>query len=200
MGMVRYPLPLTAAMLAKANANEGKPRYDSPANVAADWHGGDVGQDVDIAEAMQAVANSHSANTEIDYDPQHQEGKGKNMVPKLTPLADLGKDYGTYSGSYYRNGVIQPRQPYPDATSPPVLAGVSPNTGGVAGGTPVTITGTGLTGATAVTVGGTAATSITVVNANMITATTPAKAAGNYDVVVTTPRGVTPTGVKFVYA
>src|SRR4029079_16722976 len=79
MGMVRYPLPLTAAMLAKANANEGKPRYDSAPNVAADWHGGDVGQDVDIAEAMQAVANRHSANIETDYDPQHQEGKGKNM-------------------------------------------------------------------------------------------------------------------------
>jgi len=48
----RYPLPLTAAMLAKANPYEGKPRYDSVSNVAADWHGGDFGQDVDIAEAM----------------------------------------------------------------------------------------------------------------------------------------------------
>jgi hypothetical protein len=202
MGMVRYPLPLTAAMLAKANANEGKPRYDSAPNVAADWHGGDVGQDVDIAEAMQAVANRHSANIETDYDPQHQEGKGKNMVPKLTPLADLGKDYGTYSGSYYRSGPVEPRTPYPDITSPPIVSGVNPNTGLAAGGTPVTITGAGFTGATAVTFGGTAATAVTVANANTITATSPAKAAGTYDVRVTTPKGTSTIGGaadNFVY-
>ena len=193
----KLPLPLTAAMLAKANAtHEGKPRYSS----MTDWHGGDVGNDVDIAEATQAIANSHSANTETDYEPQHQEGKGKNMVPKLTTLADLGKDYGTYNSSPYRNGAIQPRQPYPDATSPPVLASVVPNNGVAAGGTAITLSGSGFTGATALTIGGTAATSRVVVDANTITAVTPAKAAGSYDVVVTTPRGSNPTGTKFAYA
>ena len=32
----RYPLPITNAMLAKANPHEGKPRYDTAG--AADWH------------------------------------------------------------------------------------------------------------------------------------------------------------------
>jgi len=185
MGMVRYPLPLTAAMLAKANPHEGKPRYDS----MTDWHGGDFGQDVDIAEATQAIANRHSVNVETDYDPQHQEAKGKNMVPKLTPLRDIGRDYGVYAGSPYRSGIIAPLTPYPDKTTPPVLAAVTPNTGPAAGGTPVTISGIGFTGATAVTFGGTAATAVVVVDANTITCTAPAKAAGTYDVRVTSPTG-----------
>ena len=113
MGMVRYPQPLTAAMLAKANANEGKPRYDSPANVAADWHGGEFGNDTDHAEATQAIANSGSADVETDYDPQHQEAKGEDMVPPRTVLSDLGKDYGVGGGLPYRDGTITPRMPYP---------------------------------------------------------------------------------------
>jgi hypothetical protein len=204
MAMVRYPLPITNAMLAKANANEGKPRYDSAPNVAADWHGGDFGHDVDIAEAMQAVANRHSAAITTDYDPQHQEGKGKNMVPVRLPLRDLGKDYGTYNYSPYRSGTVEPRTPYPDKTSPPAVGGVAPNTGLAAGGTAVVIIGTGFTGATGVTFGGTAATAVVVVDANTITCTSPAKAAGTYDVRVTTPLGTSAaqTGAadNFVYA
>jgi len=204
MAMVRYPLPLTAAMLAKANAaHEGKPRYDSAPNVAADWHGGDFGQDVDIAEATQSVASSASAVVGTDYDPQHQEGKGKNMSPVLTPLADLGRDYGAYSGSIYRGGSVEPRAPYPDKTSLPVITGIAPRTGLAAGGTAITITGTSFTGATAVSVGGTAATSVVVVNPNTITCNVPAKAAGSYDVRVTTPNGQsviqTGTADNFVY-
>lgn len=193
MSMVRYPLPITPAMLQPANVNIDRPRYMG-AGAAADWHGGDVGHDVDIAEATQAVANSHSANVEIDYDPQHQEGKGKKMAPKLTPLSDLGKDYGIYNTSQYRSGTVEPRTPYPDANSPPAVTGVSPSTGLAAGGTAVTISGTGFTGATGVTFGGTAATAVVVVSPNTITATSPAKAAGTYDVRVTTPKGVSPIG------
>jgi hypothetical protein len=197
------PLPITPAMLARANANEGKPRYDSPANIAADWHGGDFGNDVDIAEAMQAVANSHSTAITTDYDPQHQEAKGKNMVPQLVTLRDVGKDYGAYAGSPYRSGIVEPRTPYPDETAGPVIAGISPNTGPAAGGIAITIAGLAFTGATAVTIGGTAATSVVVVNSYTITAVTPAKAAGSYDVRVTTPIGTnttqTGTADNFVY-
>jgi hypothetical protein len=109
----RYPLPLTAAMLARANPNEGKPRYDNPANVSADWHGGQFGDDWDQAEATQAIARSDSANIETDYDPQHQKAKGRDMVPQLDVLADIGKDYGPYAGAGKRTGTIAPRQPYP---------------------------------------------------------------------------------------
>jgi len=64
---------------------------------------------------------------------------------------------------------------------------VSPSAGALAGGTPVTIGGTGfLTGAT-VTFGGSAATNVIVVNGTTITAKTPGPAAGPVPVVVTNP-------------
>lgn len=76
---------------------------------------------------------------------------------------------------------------------PPTVTTVTPNTGGTAGGTAVTLVGTNFTGATGVTFGGTAATSVVVVNDTHITLVTPAKTAGAKDVVVTTPAG---TGTK----
>ncbi|MBO9534844.1 MAG: IPT/TIG domain-containing protein, partial [Solirubrobacteraceae bacterium] len=75
--------------------------------------------------------------------------------------------------------------------APPTVTNLSPNAGPVAGGTSVTITGTNFTSASAVTFGGTNATSYTVVNSTTITATSPARTAGTYDVLVTTPVGGT---------
>jgi autotransporter-associated beta strand protein len=73
-------------------------------------------------------------------------------------------------------------------TAAPAVAGISPNSGPDAGGTLVTITGTGFTGATAVDFGTTAATNVTVVNNTMITADSPA-GSGVVDVTVITPAG-----------
>src|SRR5262249_3367610 len=63
--------------------------------------------------------------------------------------------------------------------------------GPLAGGSAVTIRGTGFTGATAVDFGTTAATNVTVVNDTSITATSPA-GTGTVDVTVTTPAGTSP--------
>ncbi|MGB9246507.1 MAG: IPT/TIG domain-containing protein, partial [Methanoregula sp.] len=72
--------------------------------------------------------------------------------------------------------------------------------GPVAGGTPVTITGTGFTGATTVMFGTTGATSYTVVSATSITAVSPA-GTGTVDVTVTTPGGTSTTSAadEFMY-
>jgi hypothetical protein len=184
-------VPITAAMLAPANVNCDKPRY-SGAGVAGDWVGGAVGNDVNASTANVAVARSGSINLEPDYAPRTQTAKGNLMVPPLNVGADIGIDYGPYAGQSGRTGSIAPKAPYPDATSPPTVTRVTPNTGLAAGATAVTISGLNLTGATAVTFGGTAATAVTVVNAGTITATSPAHAAGTVDVQVTTPRGVSP--------
>jgi hypothetical protein len=74
----------------------------------------------------------------------------------------------------------------------PAVTGLNPTSGPAAGGTSVTITGSGFTGTTAVNFGTTAATGFTVVNDTKITATSPA-GTGAVDVTVTTPAGTSPT-------
>jgi hypothetical protein len=198
MTMVRYPQPITAAMLAPANPNVDKPRYGTP----GDWSMGAVGNDIDVSTRSVPIVGAASAATFTPYPIGTQTQKVAAMVPPLTIMTDIGIDYGTYAGQTGRNGVITPKSPYPDRTSPPAVASVTPATGLAAGGTAVTISGTGFTGATAVTFGGTPATAVVVVSANTITATSPAKAAGTYDVRVTTPNGTSAIGGSsdnFVY-
>lgn len=74
---------------------------------------------------------------------------------------------------------------------PPTITGLSPAAGSTAGGTTVTVTGTGFLGATAVTFGGTAVASFTVVSDTSITAPAPAHVAGAVNVAVTAPGGTT---------
>ena len=84
----------------------------------------------------------------------------------------------------------------------PSVTSVSPASGPTAGGTSVTINGTGFTGATAVSFGGTAASTFTVNSSSKITATAPAESAGTVDVTVTTPGGTSATSAndQFTYA
>nr|WP_308433116.1 IPT/TIG domain-containing protein [Streptomyces libani] len=82
--------------------------------------------------------------------------------------------------------------------SPPVLLGVAPLSGPLAGGNTVTLTGTHLIEATAVRFGATAATSFTVVSDTQITAVVPAGAAGPVQVTVTTVGG-TSNPVSYTY-
>jgi hypothetical protein len=77
-----------------------------------------------------------------------------------------------------------------DDESPlPAISSISPSSGAIGGGTPVTLTGINFTGATLVSFGGFTCTSLVVVSANTITCVTPAHFAGTVDVVVTTPAG-----------
>ena len=71
----------------------------------------------------------------------------------------------------------------------PVVTFILPANGATAGGTAVTIVGSGFTAATAVSIGGTAVPSFTIINDTMIDATTAAHAAGAANVVVTNSTG-----------
>ena len=88
------------------------------------------------------------------------------------------------------------------AVRPPAVTAISPTSGPTAGGTTVTITGTGFTGATKVLFGAVAATSFTVVSDTQITAVSPAQAAGTHSIYVTTPGGTSApvSGDQFTYA
>ncbi|WP_181257055.1 IPT/TIG domain-containing protein [Pseudaminobacter soli (ex Li et al. 2025)] len=81
----------------------------------------------------------------------------------------------------------------------PTVISLRPNSGSTAGGTTVTLMGSDLAGATAVSFGGTPATSFTVIGNALITATTPAHAAGKVDVVVTTPGGTVTMVTAYTY-
>jgi IPT/TIG domain len=74
----------------------------------------------------------------------------------------------------------------------PTVTGVSPDDGPAAGGTLVTITGTGFTGATEVDFGTTPAANVIVSSANTITATSPA-GTGTVNITVVTPGGTSAT-------
>jgi hypothetical protein len=102
-------------------------------------------------------------------------------TPMCTTIADLQDQYSANSG--YSLTYTDPADP--DAVS------ISPTSGTAAGGTAVTITGTGLNSASCtVTIGGVACTLVRTASAGTtITCTTGAHGTGAVDVVVTTAEG-----------
>ncbi|MGO3146443.1 MAG: beta strand repeat-containing protein, partial [Leucobacter sp.] len=81
---------------------------------------------------------------------------------------------------------------------PPVISGITPNTGPETGGTTVTITGSDFTDATGVTFDGAPGTSFIIVNDTTITVVTPPGTVGVADVVVEHPAGNSDPG-EFTY-
>ncbi len=75
----------------------------------------------------------------------------------------------------------------------PTVTAVAPTSGSTAGGTPVTLTGTGFTGATAVHFGANAGTGLVVNSSTSLSVNSPAGSAGVVDVTVTTPVGTSAT-------
>ncbi len=84
-------------------------------------------------------------------------------------------------------------------TCPPNVTQVTPLTGGVLGGTVLSITGGGLSEVTAVTVGGAACTQVTVLSPTLVRATTPAGAVGQAAIRVIAPTGTTLAPQPFTY-
>ena len=82
----------------------------------------------------------------------------------------------------------------------PTVTSVSTDVGPTAGGTSVTIAGTGFAPDSKVTFGSQAATAVTVTSSTSITATAPAGTAGSVDVTVTTPAGTSPTSIYDLFA
>jgi len=116
-----------------------------------------------------------------------------------TPLWDSGgiPSGGSFSFTFDQVGVFpyhclfHPTFPNMHGTitviAPPNPTTVRPTIGTSAGGTNVTITGSGFQNGATVAFGGIAATNVAVLDANTITATTPAHPAGSVDIVVTNP-------------
>ena len=84
-----------------------------------------------------------------------------------------------------KSGTLTTGYTYVVINPAPTVTSISPPSGTTAGGTAVSITGTGFLAGATVKLGGTAATGVTVVNSTTISATAPAHAAGAVSVIVT---------------
>ena len=102
------------------------------------------------------------------------------------------RDYVTIDGpgGAGGSGIVIIRYPVVAGLAVPAVASVTPAYGAGAGGTPVTIAGTGFATGAAVTIGDAAASSVVRVSASQLTAVTPAGAiGGNRTVTVKNPDG-----------
>ncbi len=131
-----------------------------------------AGATVTFAGSLATTVTVVSAGTITCFTPAGAAGSATVVVTNPGPVSATALNAFTYlSGP-------------PPA---PTITGLNPTFGPVAGGTLVTMTGTGFqTGAT-VSVGGSAATSVTVVTAGTLTFVTPAGASGPASVTVTNP-------------
>ncbi len=121
-------------------------------------------------------------------------GTGTVDVTVTTPggtSATTADDQFTYATATASGGALQP----------PTVTALSPDGGPAAGGTSVTITGSGFTAGATVDFGTNPATQVTVNSATSITALAPA-GSGTVDVRVTTPAGTsaTSTADQFTYS
>src|SRR6185436_12254133 len=106
-------------------------------------------------------------------------------ITATTPAHAAGAVSVVVTNSDAQSGTLTNGYTYTTTNPAPTVSAITPNSGTTAGGTAVTITGTGFLAGATVKLGGTSATGVTVVNSTSITATTAAHAAGAVSVVVT---------------
>lgn len=112
---------------------------------------------------------------------------GSTTITAITPAHSSGAVNVTVTNPGGESGTKNNAFTYAAAPLPaPTVSSITPNSGSTAGGTSVTISGTGFISGATVTIG-TAATNVNVVNSTTITALTPAHAAGPVNVVVQNP-------------
>src|SRR6266478_755413 len=156
------------------------------------------GTSASSGSATTTVANELIFGAGVTSNAFTAAGSGFTSRIITSPDKDIAEDkVVTSTGSNSAAGTVTSSnwvmQMATFKAKPPTVTAISPTSGTTAGGTAVTITGTGfLTGAT-VSLGGTAATGVTVVSSTSITATTAAHTAGAVNVVVTNTGGLSGT-------
>jgi hypothetical protein len=147
-----------------------------------------------LADLQSAVTDLGAAiAVEITALQNAMNAQGVNNTPAIeASVANIRNLIGGLNAS------IAAATP-PPVITPPVVTSISPTSGPLAGGTVVSLTGTGLAKAK-VTVGGVAATAVTLGSDTALTFTTPSSVAGPAAVVVTGPGGVSDNTTVFTYA
>ncbi len=133
------------------------------------------------------------------FEPGSELGLTLGYAPDGSPFNQLinGDEYYYQQEWSNKGSVCKQRTATPLVT--PEVSKLAPTTGLAAGGTSVTITGTGFTGASAVKFGSTPAASFKVSSWTSITAVSPPGTSGSIDVTVTTPAGTSVTSSADLY-
>jgi len=145
---------------------------------------------------IQLVAGAGSQTNSCPYSSCDRWGDYTAMT--VDPVDDCTFWYTNQYYSSQANGTSGNWQTrigsfkFPACGAAPTVTSITPANGPAAGGTTVTITGTGFSGATAVDFGATAAASFTVSSGTQISAVSPA-GTGTVDVTVTGPSGTSAT-------
>ena len=164
----------------------------------------DAGEFTFVAPAITAVAPASGPTaggtaitiTGTGFDNANGVSFGGTVVP--IPLGANTGTVITVASPPHAAGPVDVRVQFATGSSDPgafefippaAITGITPVRGPIAGGTPVTIEGTGFDAATGVTFGGVAGTAFTVNSDTSVTVTTPAHAAGSVGVVVESPGG-----------
>ncbi len=130
---------------------------------------------------LQNTAGTWAVNSSIMNGVLFPQPKASGVLPSPTTTTVSGS---TYSVNLPINGSMAVLI-FGGAGASHTVASISPSSGTIAGGTNVTISGSGFTAGATVSIGGTAATNVTVTSGTTITCTTPAGSAGARDVSVT---------------
>ncbi len=145
-----------------------------------------AGASVEIGGVAASSVEVLSETELTAVTPPHALGAAAVVVADANRSSTGGPTY-TYVPS-------SPPPPLPTVTS------IDPESGSSAGGTPVTITGSGfIAGATTVEIGGVAASSVEVLSETELTAVTPANAPGAAEVAVADANGASTGGPAYTY-
>lgn len=167
-----YSTPAPAPTISSISPNSGS--TSGGTNVTISGTGFSSGASVTLGGAAATNVTVVSATSITARTPAHSSGAVNVVV----------------TNSDGQSGTLTNGFTYTTPTNPaPTVSSVSPNSGSTDGGTSVTVTGTGFSSGASVTFGGAGATGVTVVGSTSITATTPAHAAGEVNVVVTNTDG-----------
>jgi alpha-tubulin suppressor-like RCC1 family protein len=140
---------------------------------------------------VNITGSNLSEITAVEFGSTDAASYTVNSGDSITAVAPPGT--GTVNVTVETKTGVSPATAADHFTYGPSVARLESGTGPAAGGTSVTITGSGFTGATAVSFGSNAAASFTVNSDDSITAVSPA-GTGTVEVKVTTPDGSSPAG------
>lgn len=168
------------------------------------------GQPVTVTVQASGAAGTPTGTIDLAangfLDDAVLDGQGRATFT-FTP--DAGTDYVELTASYdgsatyaMASGVVdfQPGEQIGGTGSTPKVTAASPSTVSAAGGTRVTLTGTGFDSTASVSVDGVAAKDVVVDSATSLRATVPAHTAGSAPVVVTTGTGGPSAALNLTYA